>query len=270
MIVLSPAFAVDLQPNDVVAPAPNLNTIMATYYSTRASGAINNGTVLAGSPVLEGQVGILRYTHTYEVAGMPAASYIQGSNGGLTPEGSLAKYPSSTGMGDSVLATAVWPYSNRQTRTYLGVAAYASLPTGSYDAQKPFNLGSNRYSNDLQVGFQRPIVGNLDGVIAFDTQWFGANSQCAATCGSTINKQLTQKPLYTTQLGPIYKINDIFTVGASYFYVSGAQTAINNIANSDMTLTQRYSVSAIAYTDYGCATVRKTFLMLRNTDTLIF
>ena len=39
-------------------------------------------------------------------------------------------------------------------------------------------MGGNRYISDLQIGFQKPIVENLDGMIAVDTMFFGGNSQC--------------------------------------------------------------------------------------------
>ena len=88
-------------------------------------------------------------------------------------------------------------------------------------------------------------------MVAVDTMWFGGNSQCAAACGSATYVSLTQKPLTTTQLGPIYKINQTFTVGASYFYVAGGATSINNTYQNNVINTQRFLLSSLAYTDIG-------------------
>ena len=250
-----PSWAVDLQPNDVVAPLPNKNYLMVTYYDTENSTFFKNGSVITkapyANPVIDIPSVILRGTHTYEIAGLPAVSYAQLPYGTVSPAGSLASYPHSTGIGDAVVATAIWPYSNRETRTYLGIAGYLQLPTGNYSSNQVFNTGGNRYSYDVQMGFQRPIIENLDGMIAVDTQWFGGNSQCAAACGSTTNQSLTQKPITTTQLGPIYKINQIFTVGASYFYVAGGATQINNVYQNNVINTQRFLLSGLAHTDMG-------------------
>jgi hypothetical protein len=112
-------------------------------------------------------------------------------------------------------------------------------------------MGENRYKTAFQMGFQKPIAGNLDGMLAVDTMWFGGNSQCAAACGSATKVPLTQKPLTTTQLGPIYKINQTFTVGASYFYVAGGATSINNSYQNNVINTQRFLLSGLAYTDIG-------------------
>jgi hypothetical protein len=101
------------------------------------------------------------------------------------------------------------------------------------------------------MGFQTPITSNVDGMIAVDTMWFGGNSQCGAACGLTNNGSLSQKPLTTTQLGPIYRINQIFTVGASYFYVAGGATSINNNYQNNVVNTQRFLLSAQAHTPIG-------------------
>ena len=163
----------------------------------------------------------------------------------------MSTYPGASGIGDVVLASALWPYSNRDTRKYFGMAGYLSLPTGSYNSQQVFNVGENRYKYDVQMGYQQPIIENLDGMIAVDTMWFGGNSQCAAACLSATNTSLNQKPLTTTQLGPIYKVNQTYTLGASYFYVAGGATTIGNTYQNNVANTQRYLLSALAYYPFG-------------------
>lgn len=248
-------FGIDLQPNDVVTPAPNKNFAMLSYYSTENSTYLKNGAVISRgpyvNPVIDNQNTILRVTTTYAVSSLVGASYIQLPYGNISPAGSLSNYSPSTGMGDTTLATVLWPYTDRNSQTYLGVAAYLTLPTGTYSNSQVFNMGANRYTSDIQIGFQKRVAGNLDGMLAVDTMWFGGNSQCAAACGSPTNVPLTQKPLTTTQLGPIYKIDQTFTVGASYFYVSGGATAINNNYQNNVVNTQRFLLSGLAYTDIG-------------------
>jgi hypothetical protein len=131
------------------------------------------------------------------------------------------------------------------------LAGYLISPTGSYSSQRAFNTGESRFRTDLQLGFQTPITNSIDGMIAVDTMWFGGNSQCASACGLASNGSLTQKPLTTTQLGPIYRINQIFTVGASYFYVAGGATSINNNYQNNVVNTQRFLLSGQAHTAIG-------------------
>ena len=248
-------WCIDLMPNDVVAPAPDKNYAKVSYYDTKNTTYYNNGSVVSskpyGSPVIENPNALLRLTRTYSVGDLPGASYVQLPYGKITPAGSLSSYPGTTGTGDLGLATAIWPYANRETRTYLGIAGYLMLPTGSYSSQQTLTMGGNRYISDLQVGFQTPIIDKLDGMIAIDTMFFGGNSQCAAACNSSTNISLTQKPLTTLQLGPIYNINQTFTVGATYLYVAGGATLFNNAYQNNVINTQRFLLSGLAYTDLG-------------------
>jgi len=101
------------------------------------------------------------------------------------------------------------------------------------------------------VGYQQKIIGDLDGMFAIDTMFYGGNSQCSVACLSATNVSLNQKPVTTTQLGPIYKINKIFTVSAQYYYVAGGATSINNAYQSNVINTQRFMLSSLMHTDIG-------------------
>jgi Putative MetA-pathway of phenol degradation len=245
------ALAIDLQPNDIVAPAPGRSAVTVSYINAQNNSLYVNNVPTGTSPNLESNLGLFRLGHTYTIGSLPAVSYVQTGGGTLSPDGSLSAFPASQGMTDTTIATAIWPYANHTTRTYFGVAAYLSLPTGEYSNTKAFNLGSNRYSQALQVGYQRPLTKSIDGAFAFDTVWYGANSQCAAACSSMTNLQLTQKPLYSSQIGPIYRINKTYTVAATYVYVTGGETAFNGIERNNTVVTQRYFVSGVAYTQIG-------------------
>lgn len=251
-----PVLAIDLQPGDIVAPPPNITAITLSYVNSQNNDLFQNGVNTGADPKLESNAVFLRLTHTYTIGSLPAVTYLQTGTGALSADGSLAAFPGSKGMTDSGIVTAIWPYANHATRTYLGVAGYLHLPTGEYSNGKPFNLGSNRYAQALQVGYQRPVTQNMDAAVAVDSTWFGANSACAAACLSNQNLQLTQKPLYTAQAGPIYKINQIFTVAATYVYVTGGETLWNGVERNNTLVTQRYFVSGVAHTRVGRFTVQ--------------
>ena len=248
--------AIDLQPGDIVAPPPNVTAATISYINSQNNNLFKNGVNTGADPKLESNAVYFRLTHTYTIGSLPAVTYLQTGTGTLSTDGSLAAFPGSKGMTDSGIVTAIWPYANHATRTYLGVAGYLYLPTGEYSNAKPFNLGSNRYAQALQVGYQRPVTKNIDAAVAVDSTWFGANSACAATCLSNQNLQLTQKPLYTAQAGPIYKINQTYTVGATYVYVTGGETAWNGVERNNTLVTQRYYFSGVAHTRIGRFTVQ--------------
>ena len=261
-LILSPtlAWSIDLQPNDVVAPPADKNYFSISYVNSESGNFYDKGSVATtgryASPSIDANGAFARVARSYTLGDLPAISYLRLGYGSIQPSGTLGDHPSGTGVGDLVLATAIWPYANRETRTYFAVAGYLTLPTGRYSNEQPFNYGDNRYKFDLQLAFQKPIVGNLNGMIAVDTRWFGTNNQCGAACQSFTNTTLSQKPLTTIQLGPVYKVNDIFTVGASYFYVTGGGTAIDGRDTDNVVNTQRFLLSAQAYTSVGRFTLQ--------------
>ena len=245
------AWAIDLQPNDLVAPTPGKNLITISYLNTENTTFYRNGASVSGNPVIDTQLAVLRAARTFSLGDLPAASYIQLPYGTVSPAGSLSGISGDTGIGDLTIAAAIWPYHNPASRTYFAIGGYLTSPTGSYSSQRVFNIGENRFRTDIQMGFQTPLTNSIDGMIAVDTRWFGGNSQCASACGLAVNGSLTQKPLTTTQLGPIYRINDVFTVGASYFYVAGGATSINNNYMNNVANTQRFLLSGQAFTPIG-------------------
>lgn len=248
-------WAIDLQPNDIVAPQADKNIITLSYYDTENTNLYKNGTLVTkmpyGNPKVHSHFDIIRLATSHTVADLPALSYIQVPLGTLKPEGSLSSQPSSTGVGDVTLAAAIWPYANRESRRYLGLAAFLVLPTSAYSSAQSLNLGIKQHVLDVQIGFQTPIAGNLYGMIAIDSMHYGGNNQCAAACLSPTQVSLSQNALTTTQLGPIYKINEMFTLGVSYFYVVGGATEINHVYQNNSAQTQRFLLSAQASTDWG-------------------
>mgnify|MGYP006269486623 CR=1 FL=1 len=249
------SYGVDLQPNDIIAPIPNKNYISLSYQNSQSTSFYKSGSIISNgpysNPVINTNATIARISRTYEVQNLPAVSYLQLPYSSITTSGSLSAFAGDAGIGDMALATAIWPYYDHQTRTYFGVAGYLIAPTGSYSNQNVFNVGENRYKYDLQMGFHKGIMRNLDGSIAIDTMWYGGNSQCAASCGSITNQSLLQKPLTTVQTSLIYTINPIFTVAATYFYVWGGETLINNQFQNNEINTQRYLLSGQANMPFG-------------------
>ena len=238
--------ALDLNPFDVVAPQPDRTLFSATLISSEAKGTYSNGKKTAATPTLSVNQIQFRLGRSYRVAGLTGLSFVQLPVGMLNPGGAASSHPTDYGTGDLTLATALWPFANRETRTYFAIAGYLTLPTGSYSNQQLFNLGGKRISGDIQLAYQTALTKKLDGMIGFDTMWFGPNNHLGAG-----NAQLTQKPLYTAQIGPIYHINQTFSVAATYLYMWGAETSINGLANSNALQNHRYLLSAVATTSKG-------------------
>lgn len=238
--------AIDLNPFDVVAPPADKNFFSASLINAESTGSYQQGIRPANSSTLSINQIQFRLGRSYKIGGYTGLSFLQLPVGSANPGGAADIHPTDQGIGDLTVATAIWPYANRETRTYLGIAGYLTLPTGSYSNQQLFNFGGNRVSGDIQVAYQTALSKQLDGMVGLDVMWFGPNHQLGPR-----SAQLTQKPLYTAQIGPIYHFNQIFSLAATYLYVWGAETSINGVNNNNALQTHRYLLSAVATTSKG-------------------
>lgn len=251
LFISDPSHALDLNPFDVVAPPPDKTFFSAAMIHSEQEGLYTRGAQSGPTRTLSRNQIQLQLGRTYSLGGYTGISYVQLPVGMLQPGGAASNAPTDYGIGDMTVATALWPYADRQTRTYLGIAGFLTLPTGSYSNQQLYNFGNKRVSGDIQIAYQTALTKNLDGMLGFDAMWFSPNNQVGLG-----NAQLTQKPLYTSQIGPIYHINPSLSVAATYLYVSGAETALNGMSNNNALQTHRYLLSAVATTTKGRFTLQ--------------
>lgn len=251
LFISDPGHALDLNPFDVVAPPPDKTFFSAAMIHSEQEGLYTRGDKSGPTRTLSRNQIQLQLGRTYSLGGYNGISFVQLPVGVLQPGGAASNSPTDYGIGDMTVATALWPYADRQTRTYLGIAGFLTLPTGSYSNQLLYNFGNKRVSGDIQIAYQTALTKNLDGMLGFDAMWFSPNNQVGLG-----NAQLTQKPLYTSQIGPIYHINPSLSVAATYLYVSGAETALNGMSNNNALQTHRYLLSAVATTSKGRFTLQ--------------
>ena len=250
---LTPAlsWAIDLQPGEIKAPAPDMQYVQTTYQFSEKGAKYSHGQKLPSNTQINTSQIILRYAKSYEAINRPGIFYIQTPVGYAHPGGSLSAYQGDSGVGDTTLALGFWPYANKDTATYLAIGGYLFIPTGSYSNQRSFNVGDNRYKFALQTGVQTTVVDKLQWLIAVDGLWYGDNDEYGVT-----NARLTQKPLYSAQTGLIYDLNKTFSVAGSYFYSQGGETRVNDISKNDTTQSKRFQISGIARTSIGKITLQ--------------
>lgn len=246
LLMIGHAHAIDLNPFDIVAPPADKNFFSVAMINSELKGSYRDGIKPANPSTLSINQAQLRLGRSYKIGGHTGLSFMQLPVGMVQPGGAAANAPNDYGIGDLTLASALWLYSNRETRTYFGTAGYLTLPTGSYTNRQPYNLGGKRTSAALQIAYQTALSKHVDGIVGVDVMWFGSNKNFGVN-----QAQLQQKPLYTAQAGPIYHFNKVFSVAATYLYVWGAETSINGISNNNALQTHRYLLSAVATTSKG-------------------
>lgn len=240
------AWAIDLQPGDATAPPPGLRSVQLSYLNAERVGASN-------ARMDQNQIQF-RYTQAFELNQKPALFYLHTGTGKNEPVGALAPYPADNGMIDTTLVFAYWPYVDRVSKTYMGVAGYLISPTGSYSSDRAINMGENRYRWAGQIAYQTRIAPDLDWMSAFDTLWFGKNDASRSLANQL--GTLEQKALYSAQTGLLYHLNQRYSFAAAYFYSEGGETVFKGAAQNNSIKSHRYQLSAIGQYSFGRLTLQ--------------
>lgn len=255
VLILKSSFAdaIDLQPNDARPPPPGINTIQLTYQHSERGDLYKNGIKTDTTRQISSDIYQWRLGHSFTIANQPAYFYANVPMGAVHPQKSLAGLSSDSGLGDTTFLLAFWPYANRETNRYFALGAYLSLPTGSYDKNRSFNVGENVYRTALQAAYQQPLADKLNVMAAFDVVWTGDNAEYLYQARQT---NLQQSAQYNTQVGLNYAITPTYEIAASYFYTVGAEGTIDGLKQGNEKEIHRYQVFATAKYPLGRFTLQ--------------
>ena len=245
------AFAIDLQPGEIKAPLGTFYAAQMSYVYVEKGDKYSHGSKTSNTSNINQDAFLLRLSHAFEVNQMPAVVYAQSSINHLENRDVLnVVNTNSNGIGDTTLVFALWPYVDRTKEEYLGMAAYLTIPTGDYDRNRAFNIGSNIYQTALQAGYQRKLVDNINWVAALDTVLSAYNNQYLGS------GKLEKDPLYNFQTGLQYIINPTYSMSMTYFYSVGGETTWNDIDQGNITKTHRYQLTGIGVYNFGRLTLQ--------------
>lgn len=243
--------AIDLQPGEVRAPKPGINFVQFSYQSSQRGDRYSHGDKQSADTSIQNTQLQIRLGHTFEIGKYPAVFYMQVPTGYVHPQESLSHLEGDAGVGDTSFAQALWPYANHETQTYVGIGAYLTVPTGSYNSARTFNFGENRYRWALQIGYQTCLTAGLHWMTAADVTWFDDNKEVGQA-----HHTLEQQALYAGQMALRYDFNSRYALGATYFYITGGETSLNGVNRDDTTQLQRYQLSGMVNYPFGRFTLQ--------------
>jgi hypothetical protein len=247
---ISPAQAIDLLPGEGQAPRPGSNYLQLIYQQSERGDFYRQGQKLRSDTRIASSQFQVRLGRSFALAGQPALAYLQiPVDNRIEPKAALANTEAVSGTGDITLILAYWPYANRQTQTYFGAAGYLTLPTGDYERHRSFNPGGNRWSGDIQLGYQQQLLDPLLVMLVADVLWSGKNNDYGSSAAT-----LQQGALYSTQASLRYDINPRYSIGVSHFLHAGGETRINGMERNDRLQTHRYQLMS----NINCAWGRLT------------
>jgi hypothetical protein len=184
---------------------------------------------------LETHVGIARFVHYNEIAGMRVGVQVFQVFGGLQDARIGGQsLPSAFGAQNITLSAFFWPYINEDTKTAVIVVGFLNPPTGTYDRFAPLNLGDNRMRGTIQVGLQQGFGDHLGLDLAYDAQFYGDNDR--AFPGTAL---LSQGTTHRLQAWMNWRWNPSFTTSIGYTGIWGGEQTLNGLLNGTRTEIQR-------------------------------
>lgn len=243
---LLPAAQNDIYPTDYVANKPG--DIVTTLYLTEAD---TDEVFRHGSKILdessELSLQALRLGYTTEFWGYTTTFTTVGLHAKTTMEGSVLEslYPKSTsGYGDLRLGMTTWLINDPQNMRYFAITPMISLPVGTYDANRAFNIGENRYKATLSLGYVDRFwdgkYGELFAELSPEIAYFGDNDNAQ---GRTIE----QKTAYALSGYLRYRPIPITGIFAGYQINRGGETSINGIPQNDVPNNERWMVGGALF-----------------------
>src|SRR5260221_927092 len=222
-ITAGPAGAIDYQPFDWV-PLPSGTKVLSLYYEYGANNSYNIriAATLDRDTNLDSHVGIVRYIHY----GKDPLFGKQWDWNVLVPSGSLRDgringqpLGNANGVSDPVASIGYFLVSEPEKKRFITFAPYLTIPIGSYDRNKPLDLGGNRWIYNFQGDLTQGFGDKFTMDVSAGWTWYGDNTKA----GNGYQK-LTQATSYELYGWPAYGVND--AVRHAFAGASNAQVAI--------------------------------------------
>ena len=242
------AFAIDLQPGEIKAPIGSFYAAQISYLYVDKGDKYSHGNKTSDTSNINQNAVLLRLGHAFEISQIPAYVYAQSSMNHF--DNNIQANTNSSGLGDTTLAFAMWPYANREKDEYIGFAGYVLLPTGDYDRNRAINSGSNVYQLAFQTGYQTKVTNQINWMTALDVILTGDNNQYLG------NKKLEKDPLYNFQTGFQYVFNPTYSMSVNYFYTIGGENTQDSIDLGNITKIHRYQLTGQANYSFGRLTLQ--------------
>ncbi len=239
-IAAGPTCAIDYQPFDWV-PLPRGTEVLSLYYEYGARDSYNN--TITGTfdhdTNLDSHIGIVRYIHYSE----ESLFGHQWDWNVLVPFGSLRdgringqQLGDANGVADPVASIGYFLINEPAKKRFLTFAPYLTIPIGSYDRNKPLNLGGNRWIYNFQGDLTQGIGDKFTVDVSAGWTWYGDNTKAGNG-----DQKLTQDTSYELYGWLAYDVSDAVRhafpgasnakVAIGYMGIFGGEQKLDGISN---------------------------------------
>lgn len=214
--------ALDVDPGDYT-PMPDGTKLGLVYLQhAERDDYYVRGNRLSDKYNLQSDVAILRGVSYQEFAGLLTNIQLLLPFGHLSAGGDIKTMGSETGMGDPILANAIWIHQDPSANRALGITQYLFLPLGDYSKNKELNIGENRWKYVLQGGYMHGIGSHVILDFVADVTFFGDNDSY-----SPDDLTMKQRPQYQMQGFARYKLSERATIHVGYSRLWGGEREVD-------------------------------------------
>lgn len=221
---------------------PDGRDMIAVYgVYTEGNTTADPGIIFKGADI-DVTLGVLQYTHTFDVRGQQGAIFGVLPFGELEGSVHLASQTvnrSSSGVGDMQIgcviglagspSLSVEEYKKHQPRFCYGILGKISLPTGEYDEDKALNLSANRWSVQLGLPMAYSIGKSMvdPSLTRFEflpSLTFYTNNDNPYNAG-----KYEQDPVLNLEAHAIRNLNMLLWVSLDALYTYGGETTTDGV-----------------------------------------
>ncbi|MDC4987877.1 transporter [Acinetobacter baumannii] len=223
---LQNVYAVDLDAGDYDY-APSGTNLAMLYYQHASRDSLYNGRDKISSNIdLISNIGIARYVHYIDVAGIHIAPQILVPFGSLDARKDISSLGKTTGLGDIILANTFFIYHQKDTKSTVGITPFLYLPTGKYSKNDALNIGENRIKLTVQGAYSTQLADRLNWDMAGDFTIYGKNSDIAG------GGDLKQDIGFQLQTNARYHLTDITDLRAGLSYSDTGDIKRNDVTTN--------------------------------------
>lgn len=228
-LAASAAQAIDIDAGDYTALPEGTNVAALYGQHAERNRLYANGQQVPGDNGLDSDIGILRMIHFTKIGGFIVDPQFLLPFGRLKATGDLAPaLGQRSGTADLILAATVWTLNDPAQRRYFGITPFLFVPTGTYDANRPLNLGENRWKYALQAAYIFGLGDKWTFDIAADVTAYGRNDH-ANSAGQT----LKQSPSSQVQGFVRYAMSPTWDLRAGLSHAHTGETKLDGVSQNN-------------------------------------
>ena len=224
VMILPSVARADIDARDYVAAPPGTDVLLWYYYNANGHQYYQDSKKASNEFDFKMNLGIFRYAHYFKTGSFTTFANllvpfgdksIAGSGAGGTETGS-------SGLGDVTVNAGIFLVNNPDSKRYLALTEYATLPSGEYSHEKALNMGANRYAFKTEVGFTQGFGPGFFLDLAAAGQFFTQNSDANSSGG-----KLQEAPLYSFNAHLSKDITKDLYLSVGYLYHTNAKNSLD-------------------------------------------